>query len=367
MTFLDAVRASLCQFAHIDEVSEVMAISLTAKKNTILYGPAGHGKSQMAMAVLKPLNPFVMSFGEGLTEDKLYGGIDFAAMNRKENPVMQYNAKNSFVKAKAAIFEEFFDAPRNVLLSLKDTLTAKCLRAGHQQEPMETEVIFGLTNKNPAEMRDLGPAEAALLERFPLQFEVAWPTHSAHDYKEMFTNIKKTAEPLEAETISFVRERFNETVMSNHLMSVYLGLLESQASKGTPISPRTAKAGVEIVRASAASNGRLEVLSEDLVSLKYVGFDVTDFREEIRRRELATAIMAKLGALEGEILDLRDKIKRCSSPIPALQCAKEATDLALKVAGIAVTDDFVVNRKAVAESAKRLEVEAVELARKLTK
>src|SRR3989344_470734 len=96
------------QFIFTDDIVEILAVALTAKKNCILWGPGGHGHSAMK--------------------------------------------------------------------------TEGALRKGVQVFPMRTECIIGLTNREPAELAEMGPAAAALVERFPLQLRVTWPSYAASDY-----------------------------------------------------------------------------------------------------------------------------------------------------------------------------------------
>ena len=122
-------------FINYDKIADILASAIYSKQNVILYGPGGHGKSEMVECVLENLGlwdrqdpikseTLVQSFGEGLTEDMLWGGIDFRKLNCPTNPEMWFNVENSFLKYPVAVFEELFDAPAFCLLPLKHTLQA---------------------------------------------------------------------------------------------------------------------------------------------------------------------------------------------------------------------------------------------------
>src|SRR3989344_6903498 len=177
MSVYEKVVAALAMnFVRSEQLARILALAFESGKNVLLWGPGGHGKSEMVQAALacvaNETDIFVQSFGEGMDEATLWGGLDFRALEEKK--VLIYHPENSFLNRPFAVFEEMFDAPASVLLGLKDTLTARKLRKGSQVFPMKTNVIIAITNKNPQDLSDLGPAAAALVERFPLQLKVDW-------------------------------------------------------------------------------------------------------------------------------------------------------------------------------------------------
>jgi MoxR-like ATPase len=363
--FLNKVRASVAQFSAAEEFARVMALAMASGKNVIFFGPAGHGKSEMTKAVLGAVDPFVLSFGEGMTEDKIYGGIDFAAMNRKDKPVLQYNAENSFLAKEFAVFEELFDAPSNVLLSLKDTLTAKELRAGGQRVPAKTKLVVALTNKRPNEMADLGPSVQALIERFPIQFEVRWSSYDAMAYADLFATCEG-GDPVSQSEVADARDARQAVNVPPEVLNSYMHLLEAAATNGRPPSPRIAKAGLEVVKANAAISGRGEVSMDDLVVLKYLGIDISNFMEEISKRVRRDRILSQLAELTTEISTVKADLGMSVTPIKALKAAKKCASIAEKARGVAVTDDLVKRRDAVIKSAEDAHASAIRAAQEAT-
>lgn len=161
-------------FIDSKEVYDILTIGMMTKQNVLLWGPPGYGKSEMTQAFLKEFfdDVYTLSFGEGMEEALLYGGLDFNALSQKGR--LEFFPENSFLNHSVAVFEELFDAPTPVILSLKDTLTARKLRKGTQVFPMKTEFIVGITNKDPDEIASMGDSEKALIERFPLRLRVDW-------------------------------------------------------------------------------------------------------------------------------------------------------------------------------------------------
>ena len=154
------------RFVKYAEVAQAITLGLQARQNVILWGPAGHGKSEMVETILKGLglwknrpgtnipsedsSVFVQSFGEGMTEDLLWGGIDLRAM--EDEKVIRYHPDNSFLNKEIAVFEEMFDAPAICLLPLKHTLTQKVLAKGGSYYEMKTKSIIVCTNNNPEDL-----------------------------------------------------------------------------------------------------------------------------------------------------------------------------------------------------------------------
>jgi len=174
-------------FVFCEEMARILALAFSAKKNVIVFGPGGHAKSEMVKAVIDGLglngDTFYQFFGEGMDESRLFGGLNFRKL--EEDKVLEYYPEKSFLNSRVAVFEELFDAPASVLLALKDVLTSRELRNGAQRFRMRTEVIICLTNKEPGEISDLGPAAHALVERFPLQLNLKWKDYSAASYLSM--------------------------------------------------------------------------------------------------------------------------------------------------------------------------------------
>ena len=185
------------KFVNIDKVADIIEIGLITKKNVFLYGRGGHAKSEIAQEILKFVDPegrnsFVLACGEGLTEEKLFGGVDIAKFQK--SGVIEHLVHNSFMNYKYVVFEELLDSRMNVLLSLKDILTSKKFRNGNQVFDIKTEFIIVLTNRTKQEVSEDNSIKA-LLERFPLEMKVEWDSYTSGDYSNMFSKVLKSSYP----------------------------------------------------------------------------------------------------------------------------------------------------------------------------
>ena len=329
-------------FIETELPSKILSLAIKSSKNCILYGAAGHAKSQMVETAINGIGMkdqcFIQSFGEGMTEDRLYGGIDFKAM--EDEKVLQFMPERSFLNYGVAVFEELFDAPPVVLLSLKDTLTARCLRNGAQQFKMKTISIIALTNRPPAEISELGPAAHALIERFPLQLEVRWEDYKPDRYRSMFTKVMPGA----------------PAIMKDMLAD----LIGQSSSKGHFISPRSAIHALETV-ISAQKGGAQDDEAYD--ALRFIpGFEelVDGISERMERARYLSKIEKQLDAIATAIGATANTLYNSEDA----QACKEIYNALLQyestISDYEVPDDFVGRRNSLLDQVKDLIVEARE-------
>lgn len=230
MMTLDSVISTLGEkFIDITGVATTLYNSHTLCEqgvvaHSILYGPAGHAKTQIARGFLNMMyeGPIFdkIAMGTGTT---IYDILGFSVPDEimKGRKVFQYDY--GFMAANAALFDEFLDAPASVLEQLKAVIMdaehcvngvvcyksrCKFIIACTNHELNEW-VINPLTNK-PDNSRK------AVLERFPFSYRVFWEKYDAETYSRMFEVVLK--DPSE----SFAR------------------MMELSAQKNKVISPRTA-------------------------------------------------------------------------------------------------------------------------------
>lgn len=326
-------------FVFTEEVSRVLSIAFASKKNLIVFGPAGHGKSEMVKAVIDGLgldnDTFYQFFGEGMDESRLFGGLNFKKL--EDEKILEYFPEKSFLNSKVAVFEELFDAPASVLLALKDVLTAKELRNGAQRFKMKTEIIICLTNKEPNEISDLGPAAHALIERFPLQHNLKWKNYSAASYLLMF---EKVANRLAGPVL-------------NGFKAVLAEILAKATAEGNFVSPRTAVHAFQICQASATMRGSDHVDKQDLTDLRFLpgleGLAETIQKDLDAAMERAVA-EKNISLAESKLSKLLIELSQANSPIKALQMAKKFACFQDEISSLTITDGLSDRRKRLREA-----------------
>jgi MoxR-like ATPase len=273
------VEAATSHFVNAQDMREAFSLAMAAGLNLIFSGPGGHGKSEFleaAMGAIQDVNPYVKSFGQGTSPEELYGGLDLDALNRQggaEKAAIQYNPELSFLACPVAVFEELFDAPSRVLTSLKDTLTARELRNGHQRFKMITRVIAAATNHSPQEIAEGGPEIAALIERFPIQLEVKWSHYTEDSFTELFaavTGDKLVFEKINWSDVAALQEQVRNVTFSPLMQRMLARIIVELRRDGVVVSPRTAVLAMQLAKAAAVINGRNRASAQDINAIAFL-------------------------------------------------------------------------------------------------
>ncbi|MFA6018123.1 MAG: AAA family ATPase [Patescibacteria group bacterium] len=341
-------------FVFAGEMARILSLAFASKKFVIVFGPGGHAKSEMVKAVIDGLGldneTFYQFFGEGMDESRLFGGLNFRKL--EDEKVLEYYPEKSFLNSRIAVFEELFDAPASVLLALKDVLTSKELRNGAQRFKMRTEVIICLTNKEPGEISDLGPASHALVERFPLQLNLAWADYSAKSYLQLLEK---------------VAPRLGGPVM-NGFKGVLAEILANATATGNFVSPRTAVHAFQVCQTAASMRGSDHVEKQDLTDLRFLpgleGLAETiqkDLDVAMERAAAENRVMTAERKL-GDLLTSFEDAKRTASPIKLLQVAKALQTFGDEASSLKVTDGLTDRRKRIRDTVAEKAGEAQKLA-----
>lgn len=172
------------EFVFMDKAVKIIEVGMATEENVILYGPGGHGKSELTMAIFENLgiDPYVITMGTGMTVDRLFGGLDIIEFEKTGK--IEYLVENSFMNHEVVIFEELFDAPDFILEQLKDILSSRKFRNGSQVFEIKTKFIVCCTNRTREEFSK-NMSLRALMERFPLELNVIWDNYTEHTYNKL--------------------------------------------------------------------------------------------------------------------------------------------------------------------------------------
>lgn len=334
------------RFIYCEEVASILATAIYSQQNVILFGPGGHGKSEMVEDVLAELGlwdredlsksqTLIMSFGEGMTEDALWGGINLGKLNDPTNPEMIFNVNNSFIKYPVAVFEEIFDAPPVCLLPLKHTLQAKRLDKNGTSYPVSTQLIVACTNRNPEDIEEMGETYKALLERFVLRQEVVWKTYKYTDYLNLIHTDKDFT------------SRSSETTRC-----VLAEVIASCQESGHCISPRTAMKALQVIKGAALQRTKITdafIEIEDFMALRHIaGFSAAASKMEQELANRIKEIESRKELTEAKVDFDRFKIEYGSNSNKIVACAILAKQFVLlhdRVARLAVADSVFEERK----------------------
>lgn len=220
---IEIVKSQESNFVFMDKAQTILEVGFNTNKNIVLFGPGGHGKSELTLDFFanKGIEPYVITMGTGMTTDRLFGGLDIPTFEKTGK--IEYLVDNSFMNHEYVIFEEMFDAPDFILEQLKDILSSKTFRNGTQVFPIKTKFIVCCTNRTRDEFSK-NMSLKALMERFPLELNVVWDNYTEITYGKL----------LEA--------RFGE----GEVDPIIPFLLQEYTKNGITISPRVAINAYEI-------------------------------------------------------------------------------------------------------------------------
>ena len=346
MGLFEEIKKTLdMRFIKTVEMAEIIALGLEGKKNVLLWGPGGHGKSEMVQAALGAVcnfedDVFLKPLGPGTVCAELFGGIDLHKMEKTGRVDGTLCPEHSFLTKDYAVFEEFADAPSSVIEFLKDVMSRRMLVNGNQRFPMATKSVFALTNKDPRELAEVyGPSFEALLQRFPLQLKVAWSSYEAPDYLELLEKCEKNG------TSPAMGEY--RTVLAEVCASV---------ATGSTCSPRQALDAMANVKTMAALRSHNRVEPEDMLALRFspgFGRVTTTLQENLQA--MSERVTAESLVKGGEEIFKRhlESIDGVKSPIKCLQMSKKFSVLLDEVSQYRVPDELYKRREALQEQCRK--------------
>lgn len=292
------------QFVFMEKTLKALEIGFDSGKNVILYGPGGHGKSELTNSFFaeRGINPFVITMGTGMTTDRLFGGLNIPVFN--ETGKIEYLVENSFMNHEYVVFEELFDAPDFILEQLKDILSSGVFRNGTQHFEIKTKYIVCATNRTREEFSKNASLQA-LMERFPLEHNVIWDNYTEIAY------------------MTLLESKFGEGEVDPLIPFI----LQNYAQKSITISPRVAvtayqifmSAGIDGLMYIADFNKKSEILKssvkefEDNAAVNGIFRQINDVRLELTENNLldveqiaqGTQSLKILKSLASKLTDLK--------------------------------------------------------------
>jgi hypothetical protein len=296
------------KFVFMDKTVSILNVGFSTAKNVILYGPGGHGKSEITLDFLKAkgIDPFIQTMGTGMTTDRLFGGLDIPTFETTGK--IEYLVHNSFMNHEYVIFEELFDAPDFILEQLKDILSSGVFRNGTQIFPINTKFIICCTNRTRDEFSK-NMSLKALMERFPLELNVIWDNYTEISYNKL------------------LESKFGE----GEVDPVIPYLLQEYAKNGITISPRVAVTAYQVYDECGPES--LSFIAEFAKKPSLIAEAIKKFESTIKFRDLSAAITYSIETLTSLPLVSRDDEKMHKDAISSLK--KQLAD----IKGLTVGDD----------------------------
>lgn len=296
------------KFVFMDKTVNILNVGFSTSKNVILYGPGGHGKSEITLDFLKAkgIEPFIQTMGTGMTTDRLFGGLNIPVFETTGK--IEYLVENSFMNHEYVIFEELFDAPDFILEQLKDILSSGVFRNGTQIFPINTKFIICCTNRTRDEFSK-NMSLKALMERFPLELNVIWDNYTEISYNKL------------------LESKFGE----GEVDPVIPYLLQEYAKNNITISPRVAVTAYQVYDQCGPES--LAFIAEFAKKPSLIAEAIKKFESTMKFRELSAGITDIIETLNTLPLSSKEDEKTYKEALKSLEM--QLTD----IKGLTVGDD----------------------------
>jgi len=312
------------KFVFMDKTVQILDIGFNTSKNVVLFGPGGHGKSEMTLEFLKErgIDPYIITMGTGMTTDRLFGGLDITQLRQEGGSGrIEYLVENSFMNHEYVIFEEMFDAPDFILEQLKDIISSGVFRNGTQVFPIKTKFIICCTNRTRDEFSK-NMSLRALMERFPLELNVIWDNYTEISYNKL------------------LESKFGV----DNVDPVIPYLLQEYAKNGITISPRIAVTAYMVY--DQCGPEALSFIAEFTKKPSLIAEAINKFEATIKFRNLSTDLTNVLEELNSAKIDSKEDETNYKLLIKNLD--KHLTD----IQGITVSDDIAHLHASLVKGAK---------------
>lgn len=300
------------KFVFMDKTASILEIGLTTGKNVVLYGPGGHGKSDITLEFLKEkgIDPYIITMGTGMTTERLFGGIDIQQLDTQSGGTgkIEYLVENSFMNHEYVIFEEMFDAPDFILEQLKDILSSGTFRNGTQKFDIKTKYIVCCTNRTREEFSK-NMSLKALMERFPLELNVIWDNYTEISYNKL------------------LESKFGE----GNIDPIIPFVLQEYAKNGITISPRIAVVAYQVYDQCGPDS--LTFIAEFAKKPELIAGAIKKYEETFKFRETSIEVSAVIDALENNALSSNDDKKQFEADL------KKLSSLNTTLKSLTVNDD----------------------------
>lgn len=294
------IQTLLAELNHgiIDRESAIKAALLTvlAGENMVLIGPPGTAKSMVARRVAEGFEHPDGASGHGgyfeylltkfSTPEEIFGPLSISELKADR---FKRNTAGYLPTVKLAFLDEIFKASSSILNSLLTILNERIYHNGAEVQQTPLMSLIAASNELPTAQEEL----SALYDRFLIRQLV----DNIHGDKlaELFhtTSPKPVTARLTAEDLQMIRNKVASVSIPEHIIDVlrqiwtkHNELFKEDATER--LSDRRLKKSANLLRVSAATNGRDEVDLSDVLLLKNCLWNHAKNAEQVRELVIHT-------------------------------------------------------------------------------
>jgi len=249
-------------------------LTVLAGENIVLIGPPGTGKSLMARRIAESFNHNDNSYFEYLltkfsTPEEIFGPLSISELKQDR---FKRNTAGYLPAVKMAFLDEIFKASSSILNALLTILNERIYHNGAEPQRVPLRALIAASNELPTDQEEL----SALYDRFLVRSFVGYVSHD--NLPRLFEKvgampaISERTQLTDAEVDSIQRTATSVTIPTNIVDAMQRIWIQHQETfkedRRERLSDRRLKKVIQLLRVSAATNGRSQVDLSDVFLLK---------------------------------------------------------------------------------------------------
>lgn len=304
-----------------EQTIKTALLSAVAGENVLLIGPPGTGKSMVSRRISQAIAPkegaspyFEYLLTKFSTPEELFGPLSISALKQDR---FERKTEGYLPDVQVAFLDEIFKASSSILNSLLTILNERKYHNGTESLDIPLQALVAASNELPKGQAEL----AALYDRFLLRCFVDYLDQN--DLSRLFTLPQAAdiapSEQLTAAELADIQAQAREVVFPENIQEVLRDIWQQHAETfkehaDEQLSDRRFVKVLNLLRVSAATNGRSEVDLSDVMLLKDCLWNNDENREKVA--ELIRNELVKRGAVKdsnGQVVSHNSLIQKKSS------------------------------------------------------
>lgn len=257
-----------------DAALKAALLAVLAGENMLLVGPPGTAKSFIARRVAESLaheghaapGYFEYLLTKFSTPEEIFGPLSISELKADR---FKRNTTGYLPTVRMAFLDEIFKASSSILNSLLTILNERIYHNGAEAQQVPMQALIAASNELPNGQEEL----EALYDRFLVRSFVDYVStdNLPHLFKK--PGISPALTPLTATDLAAIRHAAEDVTLSDEVLTAIQRICAEhkevfKEDRRERISDRRLKKAVDLLRVSAATNGRNEVDLSDLLLLK---------------------------------------------------------------------------------------------------
>ncbi|MEU0912382.1 AAA family ATPase [Streptomyces althioticus] len=304
------------RFFERDDVVRTLVVTLLAGQHSLLLGPPGTAKSELARELTGRIDGaayWEILLSKFTAPTRMFGPIDVAALARGEYRQV-YDGRAT--TAHVAFIDEIFKCSTAALNETLGYLNERIYHPENGGAPIHCPLIGAITASN--ELPD-GEDSAAIYDRLLVRIEVGYLEDPSNFAALVRSAVGRPAEPAPRTTLELLalRRAVTEGVpavgVPDAIVDAVVTLRAALRRKELVASDRRWRQGVGLLQASAYLDGRAEVAETDLSVLTHVLWDSPAQRPVVERE-----VLNLVNPDAREALDLADVVEELEAQLDAM-------------------------------------------------